>query len=105
MPARCSHARSAGDGPAALAEARALWPDVVLLDLGLPKMDGYEVARRLREEHGAGMRLVAVTGYQKDPARLEEARFDHHVIKPPDIPQLLQWLRERGGAGEGAATS
>lgn len=92
-----------GDGPAALVMARTFHPDVVLLDLGLPRMDGYEVARRLREEHGARLRLMAITGYQRDTERLERAGFDHHVIKPPDIPKLLEWLRQNGSSGETAA--
>jgi two-component system CheB/CheR fusion protein len=88
--------RGAGDGDGALEEARSFRPDVVLLDLGLPKMDGYEVARRLRKEHGSQLRLVALTGYQKDTERLEQAGFDHHLIKPPDLPALLEWLRQTG---------
>jgi CheY-like chemotaxis protein len=91
----------AGDGRSALEAASTHHPDVVLLDLGLPKMDGYEVARLLREEHGSRIQLVAITGYQKNSERLEEAGFDHHVIKPPDFPQLLEWLK-RNGRGEEA---
>src|SRR5262249_8698415 len=62
-----NHVRIAHDGPAALEAARAYRPDVVLLDLGLPGMSGYEVCRRLREEHFAnGPRVVALTGYGQD---------------------------------------
>lgn len=88
-------ALAVGDGPAAIEAATTFRPDVVLLDLGLPNMDGYEVAQRLRELPGRGadgMVLVALTGYQKDGERLTEAGFDHHLIKPPDMPQLLAWL-------------
>ena len=51
-------------------------------------MDGYEIARRLREEHGDKFLVIAVTGYKKDSARLEQAGFDHHLVKPPDMRQL-----------------
>jgi two-component system, chemotaxis family, CheB/CheR fusion protein len=90
-----------GDGLAALEHARSFRPDTVLLDLGLPKMDGYEVARRLRDEHGSQLRLVALTGYQKDAERLERAGFDHHMIKPPNLPGLLEWLRRSEDENEG----
>jgi two-component system CheB/CheR fusion protein len=82
-------ARAARDGLAALDAARAFQPEVVLLDLGLPKLDGYEVARKLREEHGEQMFLVAVTGYPKDAARLHEAGLDDHLLKPPDLEKLF----------------
>ena len=77
------------DGPAALAAFGKFGPEVVLIDLGLPGMDGYEVARRLREEHGdKKILLVAVTGYQSDAARLKQAGFDQHLLKPPDMRKL-----------------
>jgi len=69
-----------------------LEPDVVLLDIGLPEMDGYEVARRLRAQNGTHrMRLVAVTGYGQpaDRRRARAAGFDEHMVKPVE-PQLLQ---------------
>ena len=81
------------DGPTALAGMRTFQPEVVLLDLGLPKMDGYEVARRLREEHGNDkVLLLAVTGYQRDVARLKRARFDQHLIKPLNLKRLSRLL-------------
>jgi two-component system, chemotaxis family, CheB/CheR fusion protein len=77
------------DGPAALAAIGTFDPEVVLLDLGLPKMDGYEVARRLRQEHGDKKILVcAVTGYQNDAARLKHAGFDEFLMKPPNMQKL-----------------
>jgi two-component system CheB/CheR fusion protein len=79
------------DGPAALKAALEFKPDIVLLDLGLPGMDGYEVARRLREQ-GGNMRLIAVTGYKRDAERLKEAGFDDHAIKPVDFRQLWKKL-------------
>lgn len=80
------------DGCAALDAARAFQPEVVLLDLGLPKMDGYEVARKLREEHGKEMLLVALTGYSKDAARLQNAGFDEHLLKPCELEDLFALL-------------
>jgi two-component system, chemotaxis family, CheB/CheR fusion protein len=88
------------DGPAALAAVRKFAPEVVLLDLGLPEMNGYEVARKLREEHAdKKIFLIAVTGYQKDAARLMEAGFNQHLIKPPKMQTLSAMLAalDRGG--------
>ncbi|HEX9049319.1 MAG TPA: PAS domain S-box protein [Anaeromyxobacter sp.] len=81
------------DGPTALEAARARPPDVVLCDLGLPGMDGYEVARRLRAAFPA-LRLVAVSGYAQpeDVARAADAGFDGHVAKPPDPEKLASLL-------------
>jgi PAS domain S-box-containing protein len=80
-------------GPAALDRARTFLPDVVLLDIGLPGMDGYEVARQLRAERD-GCRLVALTGYgqDEDRRRSREAGFDHHLIKPVDLEALVRVL-------------
>jgi PAS domain S-box-containing protein len=81
-------------GPKALEIARAEQPDVMLLDIGLPGMDGYEVARRVRqEEELRDVRLVAMTGYgqEKDRQRSEAAGFDYHLVKPVD-PIKLQDL-------------
>jgi signal transduction histidine kinase len=82
------------DGPAALAAARARRPDVVLCDIGLPGMSGYEVAEALRRELGPGVRLVAVSGYARpeDVARAHEAGFDAHVAKPADPAELERLL-------------
>jgi CheY-like chemotaxis protein len=81
--------RTAHDGPSALECARAFRPQVILLDVGLPGMDGYELARRLRADGLAGELMVSVTGYGEDEDRrqAEEAGFDHHLIKPvsPDV--------------------
>ncbi len=81
------------DGPAALETARLYRPDVVLLDIGLPVMDGFEVARRLREEVlvGAPLRLVAITGYgqEHDRARALIAGFAQHLTKPVALDAVL----------------
>jgi signal transduction histidine kinase len=77
--------RMAHDGEAALAMAKAFKPDVVLLDLGMPKMDGFETARRIRRlTWGKRARLVALTGWgqQQDRRRTTEAGFDAHLVKP-----------------------
>jgi len=81
------------DGSSALATARSFQPDVILLDIGLPGMDGYEVARRLREE-GSVSRLVALTGYGQDEDRRRslEAGFNHHLVKPVDLAELARIL-------------
>lgn len=85
-------AHAVHDGPAALEAARAFQPEVVLLDLGLPGMNGYELARKLRDEYGEQLRLVAMTGYQKDAARLHEAGFDDHLLKPAGLEKLFASL-------------
>ncbi|QRK11915.1 CHASE domain-containing protein [Archangium violaceum] len=76
------------DGMAALECLDALQPEVIFLDIGLPGMDGYEVARRIRERAaGAGPRLVAITGYGQasDRKRSREAGFDAHLVKPVEL--------------------
>jgi CheY-like chemotaxis protein len=82
---------TAFDGPSALEAARRFRPRVVLLDIGLPVMDGYEVARLLRHEvELAPMKLVAITGYgqSSDKRKSIEAGFDEHMVKPVDIDRL-----------------
>jgi signal transduction histidine kinase len=83
---------TAHDGPSGLEAARIHRPQVVLLDIGLPGMDGYQVAERLRrEEFGKSIRLVAVTGYgqEEDRERALSAGFDQFVTKPVDYATLL----------------
>lgn len=83
------------DGLAALKVAEVFRPEIVFIDIGLPKMNGYEVARSLRKEHKKGsMVLVAITGYgqHQDVVSAQEAGFDHHMLKPvklQDIESLL----------------
>ena len=85
-------------GAPALACLREFRPDVVLLDIGLPGMDGYEVARRIREQpDGASVRLIALTGYgqESDKSRTRAAGFDEHLIKPVELRNLHQALAGR----------
>jgi CheY-like chemotaxis protein len=85
--------RLAHDGPSALEAAREYKPEVVLLDIGLPGMDGFAVATELRKEGLGGRMLVALTGYgeQQDRERTQKVGFDHHLVKPID-PDTLQKL-------------
>jgi PAS domain S-box-containing protein len=85
----------ASSGAAALEAARTFRPDAMLLDIGLPTIDGYEVARRLRSDPSfAATRLIALTGYgqQADRERAYAAGFQHHLVKPVDFTQLLAHL-------------
>jgi PAS domain S-box-containing protein len=90
------HARAAYDGPAALEVARTFRPRVAMLDLGLPVMDGFELARHLRRlPETEGIRLVAVTGYGQaaDREQSRDAGFEEHLVKPLDfttVPGLLR---------------
>lgn len=84
--------RAASDGPAAIAEAQSFSPEVVLLDVGLPRLDGYAVAQALRAASGTTEALlVALTGYgqEEDREKAFAAGFDHHLLKPTDPAQVL----------------
>jgi PAS domain S-box-containing protein len=87
--------RVAHDGPGALAAAKQFLPDVVLLDIGMPGMSGYQVARRLREEPALRhMTLVAQTGWgqEEDRRRAKDAGFDHHLVKPVVLRELHELI-------------
>jgi CheY-like chemotaxis protein len=87
----------AHDGPAALRTAEQFHPDTALLDIGLPVMDGYELAERLQEQlRGRDLLLVAITGYGRDSdkQRSRDAGFHHHFTKPLDLDALTKLLRE-----------
>jgi signal transduction histidine kinase len=86
--------RTVHSGPEALAIIDEFTPDVILLDIGMPFMDGYEVARRIRARCGKGVRLIALTGWgqEEDVRRAERAGFDHHLVKPPDLEKLGKLL-------------
>jgi signal transduction histidine kinase/CheY-like chemotaxis protein len=84
------------DGPQALALVARRRPPVAILDIGMPGMDGLELAQRLRADPAnAGMTLIALTGWgqPEDRMRVTDAGFDHHLLKPPDIAQLLALLQ------------
>jgi CheY-like chemotaxis protein len=87
--------RMAHTGPTALAAALDYRPDVMLLDIGLPELDGFEVAKRIRQESLLhDIVLVAVTGYRpaEDRQRMQKAGFDHYLVKPADFEKLRQIL-------------
>jgi signal transduction histidine kinase len=91
------HVDTAFDGPSALRAAAELVPEVALVDIGLPVMDGYEVARRLKREPAlAGVRLVAVTGYGQTTDRLQSqaAGFELHLVKPVERARFKALLEE-----------
>jgi chemotaxis response regulator CheB len=91
---------AAHDGLAAVEAAARLDPDVILLDIGLPILNGYEAARRIREQRGQQRRplLIALTGWgqDEDRRRSEEAGFDAHLVKPVDDAVLGRLLAELG---------
>ena len=92
--------RVAHDGMTALEIAREFRPEVILLDIGMPGLDGYEVARRLRAmNHGQTFRIVAITGWgqEADRMRSKEAGFDLHLVKPVDPGVLVSVLEQRTG--------
>jgi DNA-binding response OmpR family regulator len=95
---------TAYDGEQAVEAAEAIRPDVALLDIGMPKLNGYDTCRRMREQPwGKGMFLIALTGWGRaeDRRRADEAGFDLHMVKPVDpdvlVKLLASWSREHGG--------
>jgi PAS domain S-box-containing protein len=89
---------AAYDGEQAVAIANEIKPDVVLLDIGLPKMNGYEVARQIRQQPwGSNPILVAITGWgqSEDKDLSRESGFDHHLVKPVDHDHLLKLIQKR----------
>jgi CheY-like chemotaxis protein len=98
--ARSGHeVRTVHDGVEALAVARTFKPHIVVLDRGMPKMDGYETAQKLRlHSWGTRATLIALTGWgqQQDRQRTTEAGFDAHLVKPVSESQLFQTLASAG---------
>ena len=87
--------KAAADGLEGLAQVLLFKPDVALVDLGLPRMDGYEVARQIRgQEGGRDVLLIALSGYGQpaDREAAEAAGFDRHFVKPPDLVELENLL-------------
>jgi PAS domain S-box-containing protein len=88
---------TANDGEEGVDLAERIRPDVVLLDIGLPKLNGYEACRRIRQQPwAANVLLIAVTGWgqDEDRRRSQEAGFDHHIVKPVDPRDLMKLLAE-----------
>ena len=87
--------RTANDGKAGIAVAAQFRPDVVLMDIGMPQLDGYEAARHIRQQPwGRGMVLVALTGWGQEDDRKEsaDAGFDHHLVKPVEMDALMKLM-------------
>jgi DNA-binding response OmpR family regulator len=86
--------RVAYDGEEALFAEQEFKPDVLLLDIGMPKLSGYDVARRVRDARGAEVLIVAITGWgqDEDRQRARDAGFDHHFTKPVDYAVLLDLI-------------
>lgn len=97
------HAEVAYSGPMALQVASNLDPDLLLLDIGMPEMDGYELARRLRRVLRRDTYFVALTGYgsEEDKRRSRDAGFDEHVVKPLMV-EVLNEVVGRARAGRSA---
>ncbi|MBC7803072.1 MAG: response regulator [Candidatus Parcubacteria bacterium] len=92
------------DGKAAVRAAAVLQPQVILMDIGLPEMSGYDAARQIRAQNpDLRVRIVAVTGLGQQIDRLHsaEAGIDHHMVKPPDLEVLLQILDLTWAPGAG----
>lgn len=90
-------AEVAYDGPSALRIAQAFQPDLALLDIGLPAMDGYELGQQLRaSSSNASLKLVALTGYSQETERRRTAAagFDRHLVKPIDFDRLQAVIEE-----------
>lgn len=91
--ARTFHARAAYSGAAGLECVKAFEPEIVLLDLGMPGMDGFETARRIRSlPNGGSVRLIAHTAWSKEKVkdRVRETGFDDHLIKPVNYSDLCR---------------
>ncbi len=102
----CEDVRTAATGAAGLQAVEQFDPQVVLLDLGLPDLTGFEVAERIRRRHGPNtLRLIALTGYGREEDRLRscEAGFDVHLVKPPSMEALMGALSFDGDARPGVA--
>ncbi len=86
------------DGPSAVDCAEKVRPRVVLLDIGLPEVDGYEVVRRIRARSwGKDMVVIAATGWggAQDHVHFRQEGFDHHMVKPIDLDELEKFLAQR----------
>jgi CheY-like chemotaxis protein len=90
---------TAYNGSLALEKARTFRPEIILLDIGLPDMDGYELASTIRRECGLAATIFIAISARKPDARAphaREARFDHYLVKPVDLDLLLRLLSKQG---------
>jgi DNA-binding response OmpR family regulator len=94
LTVRGDEVRIAYDGAEAVAAETEFNPEVVLLDIGLPKLSGYDVARSIRSTRGDAVLIIAITGWgqEDDRRRAREAGFDHHFTKPVDFEVLLNLI-------------
>jgi PAS domain S-box-containing protein len=96
--------RTAHDGVEAVAVAEEFRPEVILMDVGMPRMNGYEAVRRIRQAPwGRGVRIIAMTGWgqERDRERSRAAGFDGHLVKPVNLPELEKMLKEVPAAKSG----
>lgn len=92
-----SQVQTAFDGLEAVQAAESFRPDVILMDVGMPKMNGYDATRRIREqEWGAGITIIALTGWgqEDDKLRSHRAGCNGHLVKPVDLPELDGLLKK-----------
>ncbi len=97
------HVKLAHDGPGALAVFGAFHPEIVLLDIGMPGLSGYEVARKMRQsDPGSGVRLIAITGWgqENDKERAFAAGFDYHLTKPVDLRRMSELIQREPGIAD-----
>ena len=94
LGARGDEVRIAYDGLEALAAENEFRPEVVLLDIGMPRLSGYDVARRIRDARGQSVLIVAITGWgqEEDRQRARDAGFNYHFTKPVDFEMLLDLI-------------
>jgi CheY-like chemotaxis protein len=100
--------RAAHNGLAAVDLAEAFRPDLIVLDIGMPGLDGYEVCRRIRRHSwGQDTVIAALTGWSRDEDRdrSEQAGFDHYLVKPVDPKALEDLIAAAGGRGSGPEPS
>jgi CheY-like chemotaxis protein len=97
--------RVAYDGPEAIEAADDFQPEAGLLDIGLPHLSGYDIARHIRSTRGGKVVLVAITGWgqEEDRRRAREAGFDHHFTKPADFERLVSVVGQELAARRSAS--
>lgn len=105
LQVRGDEVRVVYDGVEAIEADGLFKPEVVLLDIGMPRLSGYDVARRIRDARGNDVLIIAITGWgqDEDRARAREAGFNFHFTKPVDFEMLLD-LIDRESPGQGAQT-